>query len=140
MPQQLKDSITVPIYNRSEKTDCSNYIEISLLPTTYKILYNILVSTLIPYVDKITGDQLMIRYFAFVRYWRKKWEYNGTVNQLFIDSEVYDSARRELLHSILTEFEIPMKLIRLIKMCLNKTYSKVCIGKNLADEFPNQNA
>jgi len=32
-----------------------------------------------------------------------------------------------------------MKLVRLIKMCLNETYSKVCIGKNLSDAFPIQN-
>jgi hypothetical protein len=29
-----------------------------------------------------------------------------------------------------------MKLDRLIKMCLNKTYNKVCIGENLYDDFP----
>jgi RimJ/RimL family protein N-acetyltransferase len=28
---------------------------------------------------------------------------------------------------------------RLIKMCLNETYSKVCIGKYLSDNFPIQN-
>jgi hypothetical protein len=32
-----------------------------------------------------------------------------------------------------------MKLIRLIKICLNKTYSKVRIGKYLSDMFPIQN-
>jgi hypothetical protein len=32
-----------------------------------------------------------------------------------------------------------MKLVRLVKMCLNKTYSEVCIGKNLCDVFPIQN-
>jgi hypothetical protein len=32
-----------------------------------------------------------------------------------------------------------MKLARLSKMCLNKTYSKVCIGKHLSDSFPIQN-
>jgi hypothetical protein len=32
-----------------------------------------------------------------------------------------------------------MKLVRLIKMCLNETYSKVRIGKNLSDNFPGQN-
>jgi hypothetical protein len=30
-------------------------------------------------------DQLLIRFSVFVRYWRKKWEYNETVHQLFID-------------------------------------------------------
>jgi hypothetical protein len=29
-----------------------------------------------------------------------------------------------------------MKLVRLIKMCLNETYSKVRIGKHLPDSFP----
>jgi hypothetical protein len=32
-----------------------------------------------------------------------------------------------------------MKLVRLIKMCLNKTYSKVRTGKHLSDNFPIQN-
>jgi hypothetical protein len=32
-----------------------------------------------------------------------------------------------------------MKLVRLIKMCLNKTCSKVRIGKHLSDSFPIQN-
>jgi hypothetical protein len=32
-----------------------------------------------------------------------------------------------------------MKLVRLIKMCLNETYSKVRIGKHLSDSFPIQN-
>jgi hypothetical protein len=32
-----------------------------------------------------------------------------------------------------------MKLVRLIKMCLNETYSKVRKGKHLSDSFPAQN-
>jgi hypothetical protein len=32
-----------------------------------------------------------------------------------------------------------MKLVRLIKMCLNETYSKVRIGKHLFDSFLIQN-
>jgi hypothetical protein len=43
----------------------------------------------------------------------KKWEYNETVYQLFIDFEkAYDSVRREILYNILTEFGVPMKLVR----------------------------
>jgi hypothetical protein len=47
--------------------------------------------------------------------------------------------RRKVLYNILIEFEVPMKLVRLIKMFLNKTYSKVCIVKHLSDSFPIQN-
>jgi hypothetical protein len=70
----------------------------------------------------------------------KKWEYNGTVHQLFIDfKKAYDSVRREILYNILNGFGIPVKLVRLIKMCLNETYSKVRIGKHLSGVFPVQN-
>jgi hypothetical protein len=47
-------------------------------------------------------DQLLIRSFAFVRYWRKKLEYNETVHQLFEGfKKAYDSVRREVLYNIL---------------------------------------
>jgi CMP-N-acetylneuraminic acid synthetase len=36
-------------------------------------------------------------------------------------------------------YGVPMKLVRLIKMCLNETYSKVRIGRHLSDSFPIQN-
>jgi hypothetical protein len=43
------------------------------------------------------------------------------------------------LYSILIEFGVPMKLVRLIKICLNETYSKVRIGKCLSASFLIQN-
>jgi hypothetical protein len=61
------------------------------------------------------------------------------VHQLFIDfKKAYDSIKREVLYNILVEFGIPKKQVRLIKMCLNETYSKVCTGKLLSDKFPMQ--
>jgi hypothetical protein len=36
---------------------------------------------------------------------------------------------------ILIEFGVPLKLVRMIKMCLNEMYSKVHIGKHLCDNF-----
>jgi hypothetical protein len=47
--------------------------------------------------------------------------------------------RREIFNNILIEFGICTKLVRLIKICLNETYSKVHIGKSLADAFCIQN-
>jgi hypothetical protein len=68
-------------------------------------------------------------------------EYIETVHQLFIDfKKANHSERREVLYNILIEFGVPMKLVRLIKMFLNETYSNVCIGKHLSDTFPIENS
>jgi len=38
-----------------------------------------------------------------------------------------------VLYNILIEFDIPMKVVGLIKMCLTETYRTVRVGKNLSD-------
>jgi hypothetical protein len=147
LPEQWKESIIVPIYKKGHKTDCSNYRGISLLSTTYKILSNILLARLTPsYAEEIIGDlQCGFRcnwsttdhIFCIRQILEKKWEYNESVHQLFIDfRKSYDSVRREVLYNILIEFGIPMKLVRLVKMCLNETYSRVRVGQHLCDTFP----
>jgi hypothetical protein len=45
----------------------------------------------------------------------------------------------EVLHNIPIEFRVPMKLLRLIKMCLNETCSGFHTSKHLPDDFPVQN-
>jgi hypothetical protein len=70
----------------------------------------------------------------------KKWEYTEVVHQLFIDfKKAYNSVRREALYNIITEFDFPKKLARLIKICLTETYSTVRVGKNLSEMFPIRN-
>jgi len=49
-------STIVSIYKMGDKTDCSNYRGVSFLSTTYKILYNILLSMLTPYAEETNGD------------------------------------------------------------------------------------
>jgi hypothetical protein len=54
----------------------------------------------------------------------------------FIDfKRAYDSVKRDVLYNILIESGIPMKLVKLIKMCLTETYSRVQVGKNSSDMF-----
>ena len=40
------------------------------------------------------------------------------------------------LCNILTEFDIPNELVRLIKTCLSETYSRVRVGRFLSGAFP----
>jgi len=55
----------------------------------------------------------------------KTWEYNEAGYQLFIDfKKSYDSVRREDLCNILIDFGIPMKLVRLIKLCLTESIAE----------------
>jgi hypothetical protein len=86
-------------------------------------------------------DHLLIRLSVFIKYWRKKWEYNETFHQLLIDfKKAYDSVRREVVYCMLIDFGVPMKLVKLIKLRLNENYSKVHIGKHLSESFPIQNS
>jgi len=91
LPEGWKESIIVPIHKKGYKTDCNNYRGISLLPTTYKILSNIMLSRLIPYAKEIIGvinvafeatGRLLIIYSAFAKYLRK----NGSTMKKFISS------------------------------------------------------
>jgi hypothetical protein len=45
----------------------------------------------------------------------------------------------KVLYNILIEFGITRKLVGLIKMCLNETYIRVRIDKNLSDKLFIQN-
>jgi hypothetical protein len=55
-PDQWKESVIVPIYKNSDKTDNSNYKGISLLSIIYKMLFQILLSRLNQHIDEIIGD------------------------------------------------------------------------------------
>jgi hypothetical protein len=78
-----------------DKTDCSNYKRISLLPTTYKMLCNSLVPSLAPELDE-NDDDLLCGFrshrptadhiFAFVvRYWRR----NGNILEQYLSFQGY---------------------------------------------------
>jgi hypothetical protein len=71
------------------------------------MLSNILLSRLGPYIDEIIGDHqcgfqcygsTTDQIFCIRQIMDKKWEYNETVHQVFIDfKNTYDSVRREVL-------------------------------------------
>jgi hypothetical protein len=63
-----------------------------------------------------------------------------TEHQLFTDlKKAYDSVKRELFYNGPIELDIPIKLARLIKMCLYETYRKDWVGKHMSDMFPIRN-
>jgi len=81
--EEWKESFILLIYKKGDRTDCSNYRGISFLPTTYKILSNILPSSLTPYAEEVIGDhQCGFRrkrsttdhIFSIRQIYEKKWE------------------------------------------------------------------
>jgi hypothetical protein len=69
-------------------------------------------------IDKMSSFSLL--FFGCETEHNLHLQYSETVHQLFIYfKKTYDSLRRDVLHNILVQFGVPMKLARLIKMCLN---------------------
>jgi hypothetical protein len=146
LPEEWKKSIILPLYMKGDKIYCSNYGGISLYQLRKQFYPTSCCQRLTPYTEEIIGDHqcgfrrsrptadhvLCIREIL-----EEKWEYNETAHQLFIDlKKTYHSVRREVLYNILIEFGIPMKLVRLIKMFLIETCSRVRVGKNVSDILP----
>jgi len=113
------------VYKKGDKADCGNYLGLSFLFTKYKILSNILQSRLTLYAEKINGDHQWSTtdyMFSIRQILKIKLECNEALQQLFTDfKEAYDSVMRKVLYNVIIEFGIPVKLVRLIIMCLNET-------------------
>jgi hypothetical protein len=100
LPEDWKESIMVPIYKKGDKTDCNNYRKKSILPTTYKLLSNILLSRLISYAEEIKGDHeggfrcnrsTTYHIFCIRQILEKNGNTKKAVHQLFIDfKKAYD--------------------------------------------------
>jgi hypothetical protein len=74
-------------------------------------------------VNRSANDQI----FCIRQILEKKWEYNETVHQLFIDfKKAYDSVRREVQYSHRV-------------LGTHETNSEVCIGKHLSESNLIQN-
>ena len=56
LPEEWRETITVPVCKKGNKTDCSNCRGVSLLSTTLKILSNSRMSRLTPYAEEVIGD------------------------------------------------------------------------------------
>jgi hypothetical protein len=146
---QSPSSIIWVLYNRPEVATVPSGLSPTPLINFIQTFSQNFLSRLSPYADEIIGDHeggfwhnrsTTSQVFCNHQILKKQLEYSGTVHQLFIDfKKAYGSIRREILYNILIEFGIPMKLHRLIKIWLNKTYSKVSIGKHFSGMFPIKN-
>jgi hypothetical protein len=59
----------------------------------------------------------------------KKWKYNETVHQLFMD---FDTSHDSVMSKTLLETGVTMKLARRTEICLNENYNNVSISEHKA--------
>jgi hypothetical protein len=109
------------------------------------VLTNIIRRRLEPYVEKILGeyqgsfragrsttDQL----FTVRQILEKCWEFIINVYQIYIDfKQAYDSFQWEKLYRIMHEFNIPHKLIRLVRATMRNSDAQVKIQALLTEPF-----
>jgi len=146
--EEWKETIIVPIHKRGDRDRCENYKGIALGNAAYKILSNITLGKIKPYIEKVMGDyqngfgdgrSVIDNIFALKITNEKVWGYNQCVQYLFIDfQKAYDSIRRDTVWKCMTQFKIPTKLINMCKTCVQETRSAVRIEGTLSSCFENK--
>lgn len=145
MPDEWKEGVIIPIHKKGNRLACNNYRGITLLNTSYKVLSNIIKKRITPYSEEIVGeyqsgfrrkrsttDQL----FTLRQLLEKCWEFNRDLHNLFVDfKQAYDSIIRASLWTALEELGIPGKLIRMIKVCVEGSYSSIKIEGHYSETF-----
>jgi hypothetical protein len=85
------------------------------------------------------GRSVIDNIFALRIINEKLWEYNQSVQYLFIDfQKAYGLLHRDALWKCMKEFKIPTKLINMCKTCVQKTRSAVRIEGTLSSFFKNR--
>jgi hypothetical protein len=66
----------------------------------------------------------------------KCWEYNVSVYLTYRDfRQAYDSVRREKIYEALQHFQIPSKLLRLVKVPVDNTVANVQVQTEMMELF-----
>jgi len=114
IPEEWKEIITVPIHKRGDRDRCENYRGIALKNAAYKILSNMTLGKIKPYIKEVIRDYqnafrdgryVIDNIFILKIKNEKLWEYNQSVQYLFIDfQKAYDSIHRDTLWKCMKEF------------------------------------
>jgi len=144
-PDSWKTSIIQPIHKKGDVTDCSNYRGIALVDVVYKVLATLIKQRLenhaVPCLGEYQGGFRKGRSTTDQVFMLKQtligcYEYEIPTYLLFVDFKgAYDNLSRQELFEILKDFQIPTKLIRLVKMTLQKTKSIVKVNGALTGNF-----
>lgn len=146
IPESWKMSVLFPVYKKEDKMDPKNYRGIFLLNTSYKILSNLLLNRLKPFIKEIieeyqagfmVGKSTIDQIHIIKQIAEKSHEFNKDVHMLFVDFKAaYDSVDRKKLWNVMSRLGIPEKLTKIIKVCVQGSKCKVSFGGTYSNEFP----
>jgi hypothetical protein len=122
LPQQWKESTTVPIYKNEDKTGCHNYRAISLLSTAYNIMSNILLARLTPYIISMkllgiistgcSNRSIANQIFYILQILQKQLEYNGTWDSASVIYRLQESLWTQFNDKLFTTFCLNLVCLR----------------------------
>jgi len=141
---EWSEGILCPIYKEGDRKQCNNYRGISLLNITYKIFAILLYSRLSTIIEPEIGNYQMgfrpnrstiDNIFIVRQIYEKCHEYNIDLHNLrvFIDfSQAFDTVNRDVIYNSLIKHNIPDKLIKLIKLTMQRTKMKVKVNNKIS--------
>ena len=94
IPEEWIETIIISIHKRGDRDKCENYRGITLGNAAYKILWNIILGKIKPYIEKVMGDyqngfrngrSVIDNIFALKIINETLWDCNQSVHYSFID-------------------------------------------------------
>jgi len=135
----------VPNIKKGDRNQCNNYRGICLLNITCKIFAILLYNRLSKIIETDIGNyQMGLRpnrskidnIFIVRQIYEKCYEYSINLHNIFIDfSQAFDTVHRDALYNSLIKHNVPDKLIKLIKLTLQRTKMKVKVNNSYSEWF-----
>lgn len=145
IPKPWQVSILCPIYKKRDVMDCKNQRGIFLFNISYKVLSNIILNRLKPYVKEIVGDYQASfiagksptdQIHIIKQITEKSHEFDKDVYLLFVDfKQAYDSIIRSTLWNKMIQLGIPAKLVRMVRIYMLDSRCKVKFNSTISEEL-----
>lgn len=144
MPEEWRSGNIIPIPKKGDLLKCENYRRITLLNVAYKILTSLILKNIKKYTETEFGDyqngfrqgrSTVDAIHTIKQITEKCYEQNIEVHIVFIDfKQAFDSLNRDALIEDAKILNIPEKLIRMIKITLERSRAAVITQEGLTNE------
>ena len=145
VPSGWRRGLIVKLPKKGDLTRRGNWRGITLIPTTAKVMGNIIVRRLAKEVDQhLREEQAGFRasggtpkkIFILRNILEQAIEWNSNLYTCFIDGEkVFDSVHRDTLWKIMQHYGIPEKYIRLVKCTYDNSECAIINGSGITEWF-----